>query len=419
MTHVLNRIFDAIDAAPAEAEVLNWLFRDQLAAAQAGVPLVLYGAGAFGKDLAFMLSAHGLKPTAFCSSDASQIGKTQAGLPILGLDELSSHHRQSLILVATQTHAASVVKMLLDMGFARSRVIWPSDFDMLLGLYFSYSNQSVLQCMRERSTDHFRDVLHAHEAKIQSVYDLLADAKSRELFVAKLAFLARSENLHLFRRLMTGFSEPISEFGLIPFQGLGPENYCYFNNDVFSPIPDETYVDVGAFDGDSVTTFVEAFRRRGIAYKKVHAFEPDPKNFEALVKNTSGFEAIECHRKGLWSTADVLRFESSEKAFSTTASCITDAGDIEVEVVPLDDFLNGESISLIKMDPPGNIIPDVLQGGTRTISRCKPRMVLNAYNTFEDIFEIPAHVHSLWPDYRLHLRHVSWTVSETDLFACL
>ena len=131
------------------------------------------------------------------------------------------------------------------------------------------------------------------------------------------------------------------------------------------------------------------------------------------------FGPISSHKVGLWSKSEVLRFQSSEKAFSTTASGITDCGDIEIQVVGLDEFLGGQDITIIKMDPPGNIIPEVLKGAAQTISRCKPKMVLNAYNTFEDIFEIPHLVHSLWPDYRLHLRHVSWTVSETDLFACL
>ena len=69
------------------------------------------------------------------------------------------------------------------------------------------------------------------------------------------------------------------------------------------------------------------------------------------------------------------------------------------------------------MDPPGNIIPEALMGAKKTISKFKPKLVLNAYNTFEDIFEMPLLINTLWPDYKLYLRHISWTVCETDLFA--
>ena len=69
------------------------------------------------------------------------------------------------------------------------------------------------------------------------------------------------------------------------------------------------------------------------------------------------------------------------------------------------------------MDPPGDVIPKALDGARKTITRHKPKLVLNAYNTLEDIFEVPLLVNRLWPEYKLYLRHVSWTISETDLFA--
>jgi FkbM family methyltransferase len=306
---------------------------------------------------------------------------------------------------------------MLDMGFRRDRIIWPKDFDMLFGLYFSHANQSVMKFLRSRSNEELVHVLEENAEKLRLVYDLLTDRKSKDLLMAKLAFLMRSQNMELFRELMMDFSEPISEFGLIPFPDLGPENYFYFNNDVFSLGPDEVFVDVGAFDGDSVTAFVQACRKNELAYEHIYAFEPDPANYAALVKNTHAVKEISYHRLGVWSHSDLLRFQSSGKAFSTTASGIAEWGDIEIEVVSLDHLLGGKVVTLIKMDPPGSIIEKALKGAENTISRYKPRLVLNAYDRLEDIFEVPYLLNSLWPDYKLYLRHVSWTISETDLFA--
>jgi len=363
------------------------------------------------------LKSHGISPICFCNSDTSKSSPSYCGLPVITLDELKQFHQESIILVATQTYAASVRKRLLDMGFSRDKVLWPKDFDMALGLYFSYSNQSVLGFLRARDSNTLLKVLKDNEHKISAVYDLLADQKSKDLFVTKLAFLVRSENLALFKMLMLGFSEPIAEFGLIPFQEMGPENYFYFNNDVFPLSQNEVFVDVGAYDGDSVSCFVQACNNRKVGYKHIYAFEPDPGNHQALIRNTADIKDISFHQLGVWSEPTVLRFESSEKSFSTTASGIAESGDIEIHVVSLDDFLGGNEVTLIKMDPPGDVISKALDGARKTITRYRPKLVLNAYNTLEDIFEVPLLVNRLWPEYKLYLRHVSWTISETDLFA--
>ncbi|HSR11557.1 MAG TPA: FkbM family methyltransferase, partial [Thermodesulfobacteriota bacterium] len=201
------------------------------------------------------------------------------------------------------------------------------------------------------------------------------------------------------------------------FPSLGPENYFYFNNDVFPLSEKEIFVDMGAFDGDSITAFVQACRNRGVNYEHIYAFEPDPRNYDALLRTTGHMQKISYHKLGLWSHRKVLRFESSDKAFTTTASGVHENGDIEIEVVGLDEFLQGEKVTLIKMDPPGDILRDALQGAAETITRHKPKLVLNAYNKLEDIFEVPLLVNRRWPDYRLYLRHISWTICETDLFA--
>lgn len=138
------------------------------------------------------------------------------------------------------------------------------------------------------------------------------------------------------------------------------------------------------------------------------------KNYKKILIVT---ENTSCHQLGLWSKSDILRFESSDKAIASTASGISENGDIEIQMVCLDDFLNGGEITLIKMDPPGNIMAEALKGASNTITKYKPKLALGAYHSFEAIYEIPLLVNSLWPDYKLYLRHNSWTICETDLFA--
>ena len=82
----------------------------------------------------------------------------------------------------------------------------------------------------------------------------------------------------------------------------------------------------------------------------------------------------------------------------------------------MDDILGGRGVILVKPDLPGSTMQKALKGAENTIWRYKPKMVLNAYDRLEDIFEVPYLLHSFWPDYKFYLRHVSWTISETDMF---
>jgi FkbM family methyltransferase len=417
MKIVLKKITDSINSAPANTEVLNWMFGDQKQRALAGTPVVLYGTGNLGKDMLMTLVNQGISPVCFCNSDQSKSGSKYCDLPVISFEELKNLHRDSLIVVATQTHAASVIKQLMDTGFSRKQVLWPRDFDMAASLFFSFTNQANLAPLRERTSQALLEVLKQDEGKLLSAYNLLADKRSKDLFIAKLSCLICHDNLGLFKDLIMNYSEPVKEFGLIPFPVLGPENYFYFNNDIFSLTDNEVYVDVGAFDGDSVTTFVQACDRNQVAYKHIYAFEPDPKNYLELMKNTGSYKNISCHQLGVWSKSDVMRFESSDRAVAATASGISENGDIEIRMVSLDEFLKGEAVTLLKMDPPGNIMIEALKGAHGTISKYKPKLALGAYHSFEAIYEIPILVNSLWPDYKLYLRHNSWTVCETDLYA--
>ncbi|MGC8490162.1 MAG: FkbM family methyltransferase [Syntrophobacteraceae bacterium] len=417
MNNVVQHIVDLVNSAPKDMDILNWLFQNNTDSVVNGRPIVLYGTGSLGKDILMTLRNCGIHPVCYCNSDPSRCGGEYCGLPVISLDELIATHRNSCIVITTQTYAASVIKNLIDYGFDRKLIIWNKMFDMATSLYFSFTNQSNLASLRSRPSHALIDSLIQNEKKVSTVYTLLADQKSRDLFISKLTLLVANHNIKLFTDYLMSFSEPIATFGLIPFPVLGPENFFYFTNDVLALQQGETYLDVGAFDGDSVLEFVKACRNQNVTYNHIFAFEPDPKNFDELEKNSIELDNISCHRLGVFSQSGILRFESSDIAVAPTASGISDGGDIEIKVISVDEFLDGRKITLLKMDPPGNIIPKALIGSHKTINAFRPRLVLGAYHSFEAIFDVPMMVHDILPEYNLYLRHLSWTICETDLFA--
>lgn len=104
--------------------------------------------------------------------------------------------------------------------------------------------------------------------------------------------------------------------------------------------------------------------------------------------------------------------------FVSDQSCtkVSDKGDIEVDVIKLDDFFKThESPTFIKMDIEGAELA-ALRGCAETIRKHKPKLAICVYHKPEDIFEIPEYILSLNPDYKMWLRHYTNLVNETVLY---
>ena len=70
----------------------------------------------------------------------------------------------------------------------------------------------------------------------------------------------------------------------------------------------------------------------------------------------------------------------------------------------------------IKLDVEG-FEKEVLIGGIRTISSCRPNMAIGIYHSFEEFFEIIDYIKSLELGYRFSFAGYSNTYSESILYA--
>lgn len=420
MNDVLTQIAANVYAVRDKMDFLDLVFGIYRQDALNTRPVVLFGAGQLGKEFHHTLKLKGVSPSCFCDNDDSRTGGLFCGIPVISFNELQAKHKESLIVVVTKKYLSAITKQLLDNGF-REDLIRCKDADLegdleFVHLYAMNGTQSLLEVMRQQHEPRgLLDVLIEKEQSVLDAYDLLADQKSKDLFIAKLSLLASNEHFDLYKKFIISFSEPVLEFGVgNPFE---TEEYYYFNNDVLSLSQNEIYVDVGAADGDTILTFTQACKKFNIEYKHIYAFEPDLKNYQALVANAKQYKNVSCHQLGLWSHSETLRFISSGSISNHESAKISSSGDAEICVVSLDEFLKGAEVTFIKMDPPGNVIPEAVKGATDTIARYKPVLALGAYHSLEAIFEIPLLVHDICPDYKLFLRHNSLHSNETDLYA--
>ena len=89
---------------------------------------------------------------------------------------------------------------------------------------------------------------------------------------------------------------------------------------------------------------------------------------------------------------------------------------IKISTVAIDDVVDGEEVSFIKLDVEGAELK-ALQGAARTIRTFRPRLAISVYHKPEDIIEILEYILSLHDDYRLYIRHYQMSSCETIVYA--
>ncbi|OAN74893.1 hypothetical protein A8B78_16980 [Jannaschia sp. EhC01] len=141
--------------------------------------------------------------------------------------------------------------------------------------------------------------------------------------------------------------------------------------------PGTTFVDAGANIGNHTVYFLKLCRAA-----HVHAFEPMPHMQSILQRNAdlNGADRVTVHPFGLGataSTADVEIFNPANLG-STTLRASLDAGtDGAIPIRPLDAF-DLQVVGFIKIDVEG-MQDAVLSGARDTIARCKPDLVIEAF----------------------------------------
>lgn len=154
----------------------------------------------------------------------------------------------------------------------------------------------------------------------------------------------------------------------------------------------ESYLDLGAYNGDTVADFV----RRTDSYNKITAVEPDKKSFKKLLNNTAdlnNFTAVNACTSAFDTTAEfsMRGGRNSSIGSGEKISCLTV------------DTLAKDGVSFIKADVEGEEL-NILRGAVNTISKYKPKLMLACYHRTEDLITLPTAVAAIRNDYRLYMR---------------
>lgn len=132
-------------------------------------------------------------------------------------------------------------------------------------------------------------------SKFEAVYDMCEDELSRNVFC------------NFINTKITGNTSYLN-------------NICtrdiYFPKDIITLKDDEIFVDCGAFDGDTIISFL---KNANDVYDKIYAFEPNPANISILNDTIQKNEIknVTVLPYGVWSEKNVLKFISSNEKSQT------------------------------------------------------------------------------------------------------
>lgn len=228
--------------------------------------------------------------------------------------------------------------------------------------------------------------------KIENVYQNLSDSISKNILD------------ELINAKLTGWGKRLLYLA---------DNRQYFNELTFCQNSEnEVYVDCGAYIGDTIMKYASFTNGK---YRKIYAFEPNKQNMLELNENVASLSNIEIINSGTWSERSILQFEEKGSA----SQIVNQGGKIMIPVITIDEVVNDDKVSFIKMDVEGSEL-ESLKGAQCTISRNMPKLAICCYHKRDDILELYHYIKSFDNEkikYKFYLRHHSNSVYETVLYA--
>ncbi|MBQ7595954.1 MAG: FkbM family methyltransferase [Clostridia bacterium] len=219
-----------------------------------------------------------------------------------------------------------------------------------------------------------REYIEMHDEEFNAAFALLADEESRQNYINILNFKVSGKIDYLFK---------------------SEKNKREIYKDVLGINGSEVFVDLGAYNGDTIEEFIDAAG----TYKKIFAFEADANNFKKLQKNTKNLKNIELFNLAAWNKKETLLFEKKKGRNSKLSS----AGNVQIKADSVDSVIN-EPVTIIKMDIEGSEEKAIL-GAKDTIIKHKPKLYICAYHRNSDMFAIPLLINGICPDYRFYFYH--------------
>lgn len=320
-------------------------------------PLLLYGMGNGGDLMLHQLALIGKTINGVFASPGFSRGQCFHGFPVQDFEEAKAQFPDALALIAFGSSRPEVMQYARSLPMEALAPEVPVAGTQVFTLAFAQN----------------------HRQEIENVYECLADETSRRVFETVFAYKLTGD----FRSLEKAESSEEDLWQLL------------------NPGREERFLDLGAYNGDTVREFA----RHAKTWQSITAWEPDPKTFRKLMKNTEDLPNVTCLNAAAGAEDGTVIFEAGE----SRASRIMDESHKDThklcESVQMNKYaVDGTgAYSLIKVDVEG--AEDAVLSGAEQQIRKGATLRVAAYHRAEDLFALPLHVLRLRPDEKIYLRH--------------
>lgn len=317
-------------------------------------PIVLYGMGNGADKIISVLDRYDIKISGVFASDGFVRQKVFHGFPVTDYKTAKETFGDMVVLLCFGSALPDVIANIKRI--AESQELYAPDVPVYGDTLF---NMEYVVANRER---------------LEKIYNLLADDTSKKVF----------ENAVMYK--LTGKIDYLFECETQPEEIY--ENILKFNDS-------ETYFDLGAYRGDTVTEFLKNVN----SYKKIIAVEPDKKTYNKLCIATQQLDNVTNVNACISDIDGEIPFDMQHSRGSNIGQ-----GSVVINSVTIDTLAKEYAPTYIKMDIEGAEVA-AINGGADTIACNKPKMQIAAYHRSEDLIGIPESVLKLNPDYKIYLRH--------------
>lgn len=337
-------------------------------------PICVFGAGLLGKQIASWLLDNGIQPKCFCDNDPALHGKEiVVGIPCIPFDELLALKDEIYVIVGIGDKVANETVNAQLKEFCHIlrnplglTVYWGQTFDI--------------------GEEKFSE-------GIQYVLDHVADTASKELF--ELLVELRMQD-HI-------IDYPVDT--MEKYFCKGP----YIVRDLVDYSKITTYIDCGAYVGDSLADFINL--AVGAEY---HCFEMDQDVFEILKRNASQYEKekIYLYPYGVGANKETVKYCPD----STGGSKISEYGAKISRTVSLDSVHFDKKIDFIKMDIEG-AEENAIEGAKKLIKGDHPILAISIYHNFSQFVNVIRMIKQLDSQYQIYIRQHKYTLDDTVCYA--
>ncbi|MDE5605414.1 MAG: FkbM family methyltransferase [Eubacterium sp.] len=331
-------------------------------------PIVIYGMGNGAEKIISVLKEYGVEIADIFASDEFVRGHSFLGHKVLKYSEVCEKYDDFNIVLAFATHLPDMLEKIEKMN--KEHPVFAPDVPVAGNGIFT------------------RKFFEENREKFEFVYEHLADEESKSAFESIINFKISGKVKYLYSSTEAD------------------KNNIY--RDILQLNNNETIVDMGAYDGDTIREFTAYTNGE---FKHIYALEPDEKNFKKLERNTNGMQGISLYNLGAWSKKDTLTF--SKKAGRNSK---LSAEGIPVQVSDIDSLID-DKITLLKMDIEGAELR-ALEGCEQTIKKYSPKLYVCAYHRNEDMFVLPMKIWEYNKNYKIYFRHSPYIPAWESNFYC-